>query len=300
MEFGHHFRADVPQTPNCNPRRYRQGVRSLSIHFVKRTATFDVELLVGGPDDASPAARDATRAALLTLEGLAFCVIKPPDPLAEQYSLALFFDQDGDVQTSTYDFQDEVVARRWATEAAQKKPWRPELWDLFADLLRAEAPSPLRILELGAGPGLLAQRVLRDVPVSEYVLFDFSEPMIAMAKDTLGEREAVSFHLGNFKEPNWPSHVPGFFDAVISMQAVHEIRHKRHVPWLYAQAATLLRPEGALIICDAEPTPDQSEEQRQLGSTRREQEHAMLWAGLEQVVCHRFEHQYYVMSARKR
>lgn len=187
-----------------------------------------------------------------------------------------------------------------AAKAAQKKPWRPELWDLFARLLLEEATSPLRILELGAGPGLLAARIIQEVPVSEYVLFDFSEPMIAMAKDTLGERENVSFHLGNFKEPNWPHHVPGLFDAVISMQAVHEIRHKRHVPWLYAQAATLLRPEGVLIICEAEPTHEQCAEQRQLASTRREQEHAMLWAGLEQVVCHRFEHQYYVISARKK
>lgn len=180
---------------------------------------------------------------------------------------------------------DNAVAKRWLNETSEKKPWRPELWALFAHLLLKEATSPLRILELGAGPGLLAKRVLRDVPVSEYVLFDFSEPMIAMAKDTLGEREDVSFYRGNFKEPNWPRHVPGLFDVLISMQAVYEIRHKRHVPWLYAQAATLLRPEAVLIICDAEPTPEQSEEQRQLASTRREQEHAMLWAGFEQVVC---------------
>ena len=95
--------------------------------------------------------------------------------------MALFFDENGDVQTSTYDFRDGAVAQRWAAETAQNKPWRPELWALFADLLRKEATSPLRILELGAGPGLLAESVLKDVPVSEYVLFDVSEPMIAKA-----------------------------------------------------------------------------------------------------------------------
>lgn len=212
--------------------------------------------------------------------------------------MALYFDENGDVQTSSYDLQDEAIARRWAAEAAQNKPWRPEFWALFAELLLQEARSPLRILELGSGPGLLAERILREVAVSEYVLFDFSEPMFAMARETLGERNDVSFHMGSCKEPNWPRRVPGRFDAVISMQAVHEIRHKRHVPWLYAQAATLLRPAGILITCDAEPT-EQSEEQRQLASTRREQEQAMCWAGFEQVVCHRFEHQYYVISARK-
>ena len=39
------------------------------------------------------------------------------------------------MQTSTYDLQDEIVVQRWAAEAAQKKPWRPELWELFSDLL---------------------------------------------------------------------------------------------------------------------------------------------------------------------
>jgi len=212
--------------------------------------------------------------------------------------MALVFDENGDVQTTTYDLQDEAIARTWATESASNKPWRPELRASFSELLKPLATSPLRILELGSGPGLLAKQVLHDVPVREYVLFDFSEPMMVMAKEALGDRTDVSYHRGDFKEPNWPGKVSGIFDAIISMQAVHEIRHKRHIPWLYAQAATLLRPDGLLLISDAEPTDDQSAEQRQLASTRREQEYAMLWAGYEGVQCHRFEHRYYLISGR--
>jgi SAM-dependent methyltransferase len=213
--------------------------------------------------------------------------------------MALVFDENGDVQTTTVDLQDEKVARQWATESASNKPWRSEFRASFAELLREQANSPLRILELGSGPGLLAKRILQDVSVSEYVLFDFSNPMMNMAKEALGDRSEVSYHLGDFKEPDWPKRVSGVFDAIISMQAVHEIRHKKHIPWLYSQAATLLRPGGTLIVSDAEPTSDQSDEARQLASTRKEQEYAMLWAGFEDVQCHKFEHQYYLISAKK-
>lgn len=213
--------------------------------------------------------------------------------------MVLVFDQNGDVQTTVVDLKDEAIARQWAAESASNKPWRPEFRAVFADLLRLQATAPLRILELGSGPGLLAKRVLEDVPVAEYVLFDFSEPMMRMARETLGERPEVSYHLGDFKLPNWPSGLDGPFDAVISMQAIHEIRHKRHVPWLYAQAGTLLRSGGTLLVSDAEPTAEHSEQVRQLASSRKEQEYAMLWAGFEQVTCHKFEHQYYLFSAKK-
>lgn len=213
--------------------------------------------------------------------------------------MALVFDENGDVQTTVVDLQDSAIARKWAIETATNKPWRAEFRESFAELLRPFAKAPIRILELGSGPGLLAKRILRDVPVREYVLFDFSDPMMQMARETLGPRAEVSYHIGDFRSHDWASKVPGVFDAVVSMQAVHEIRHKRHVPWLYAQTATLLRSGGLLIVSDAEPTADQSAQLRQLASTRREQEHAMLWAGFEGVQCHKFEHQYYLMSAHK-
>jgi SAM-dependent methyltransferase len=154
-------------------------------------------------------------------------------------------------------------------------------------------------LELGSGPGLLAQRVLLDVPVSEYVLLDFSEPMMRMARETLGPRDEVTYRLGDFKAQNWHHALLGPFDAVISMQAVHEIRHKRHVPRLYSQVATLLGPGGLLLVCDHEPAPDANELGLQLASTAAEQEQAMQSAGFVSVTRHLFEHRCYLLSALK-
>jgi SAM-dependent methyltransferase len=212
--------------------------------------------------------------------------------------VATWLGENGDVLT-TVDHRDEETARRWAVESAVGKPYRPRFRAEFARILAERGPAPQRILELGSGPGLLAERVLRDVGVSEYVLFDFSEAMMTMAREALGPRPDVTCHLGDFKAADWHLGLAGPFDAVISMQAVHEIRHKRHVPLLYSRVKTLLRPGGVLLICDHEPAADADELKRQLAASRQEQEQAMLSAGFVDARCHAFEHQCYLMSASK-
>jgi SAM-dependent methyltransferase len=212
--------------------------------------------------------------------------------------MPLSLGQNGDILT-TVDHRDEETARRWAIESAVGKPWRPAFRAAFARILGERGPAPQRILELGSGPGLLARRVLRHVAVSEYVLLDFSEPMMRMARETLGQRDDISYWLCDFKEHNWHHALGGPFDAVISMQAVHELRHKRHVPRLYAEVATLLGAGGLLLVCDHEPAPDANELAQQLASTADEQERAMESAGFVSVNRHLFEHRCYLISALK-
>ena len=62
------------------------------------------------------------------------------------------------------------------------------------------------------------------------------------------------------------------------MQAVHEIRHKRHVPKLYQQIRSLLAPGGRLLVCDHTPKDD-SLRWTSLHMTAREQLEAMALAG---------------------
>lgn len=218
--------------------------------------------------------------------------------LSPREIMPLSLGQNGDV-LSTVDHRDEETARRWAIESAVGKPWRPTFRAAFARILGEIGPAPPRILELGSGPGLLARRVLLDLAVSEYVLLDFSEPMMRMARETLGPREDVTYRLCDFKGQSWHQSLAGPFDAVISMQAVHEIRHKRHVPRLYSEVATLLRPGGLLLVCDHEPAPDANELALQLASTADEQEQAMQSAGFVSMTRQLFERRCYLISALK-
>ncbi len=63
------------------------------------------------------------------------------------------------------------------------------------------------------------------------------------------------------------------------MQAVHEIRHKRHVPRLYAEVRELLAPGGLLAVCDGMPRDPRSLVQQSLYLTAKEQVAALTQAG---------------------
>jgi SAM-dependent methyltransferase len=127
--------------------------------------------------------------------------------------------------------------------------------------------------------------VLDACDVERYTLFDFSPPMLEMCSARLAGRDAVRFLLGDFTQPDWPEALDPPFDAVVAMQAVHEVRHKRHVPSLYTRVRSLLRPGGMLVVCDHEP-PDDSARFRALHSTVDEQHAALGGAGFVRVTTH--------------
>lgn len=174
----------------------------------------------------------------------------------------------------------EVAA--WAEAADRKRPWRSEIRDRFAEIVATLRPGA-RVLELGSGPGFLAQRVLQRCPdLESYTLVDFSEPMLALSRKRLAQFPAASFVRASFKSAGWTSSIEGRFDCVLSMQAVHELRHKQHAPRLYAQVHGILAVPGRILICDHLPFDD-TPRSIALYMTEEEQRLALARAGFAQV-----------------
>jgi ubiquinone/menaquinone biosynthesis C-methylase UbiE len=141
-------------------------------------------------------------------------------------------------------------ASEWEATAMQQRPWRTEFFAKFADELAHLKPAANRVLELGSGPGFLASRLLSAFPDLRMTLLDFSEAMHALAQRRVGAMaDRVEFILRSFKNSEW---VQGLheFDAVITNQAVHELRHKRHAKELHRQVTTVLRSGGTYLVCD--------------------------------------------------
>ena len=154
------------------------------------------------------------------------------------------------------DLQDAVQAKAWADAADRKRPLRVVVRNAIVERLETLSPGA-RVLELGSGPGFLAELVLRRCPQLEcYTLLDFSEPMLNMSRERLAPFPAARFVLGDFRAAEWTTRVEAPFEAIVSMQAVHEVRHKRHVPRLYRQIRELLVPAGLFLICDRTPEDD--------------------------------------------
>lgn len=165
---------------------------------------------------------------------------------------------------------------------AQNRPGRAEMFELFGHELRALGNTNATVLELGSGPGFLAAFLLDALPTLRLTLVDFSAPMHDLARARLGPRAAqVTFLQRSFKDPDWPQGL-GLFDAVITNQAVHELRHKRHAPRLHAAVRQVLRPGGVYLVTDGF-FGTEGLQNNQLHMTVAEQQATLLAAGFSQV-----------------
>jgi SAM-dependent methyltransferase len=175
-------------------------------------------------------------------------------------------DQDGEDLPYGEDFHDETQAAAWSDAAVRKRPWQPVIFELFVKAVTESGVPEPRILELGSGPGFLAEHVLdRRASVAQYTLLDFSAPMHSLRRQRLHEhRSRTRFVQADFKNETWASKFEGPFDFVLSLQAVHELRHKRHASRLYAQIRALLSPGTEFVVCDHLPDSAPSARHRRL------------------------------------
>jgi SAM-dependent methyltransferase len=190
-------------------------------------------------------------------------------------------------------------AREWERTVMSRRPWRTEFFASISAEIAAAGPTVSRILELGSGPGFLAQYLLQTlnmeaspgVPPStrsgikrdiSYVMLDFSAAMHQLARERLGPlTERVEFLERDFKQPGWDAGL-GLYDCVVTMQAVHELRHKRYAAGLHAQVRQLLTPGGCYLVCDHYYGQDGMQND-QLYMSIDEQRNALSQAGFTQI-----------------
>ncbi|WP_020182214.1 class I SAM-dependent methyltransferase [Methylotenera sp. 1P/1] len=141
-------------------------------------------------------------------------------------------------------------AKEWESTAMSKRPSRIEFFAEFAAAIKAAQVPVSRVLELGSGPGFLAKHLLIALPAITYVALDFSTAMHELAGKRLGSCSSrVQFVERSFRDPAWSLGL-GSFEAIVTNQAVHELRHKHYAQELHTQARKLLVPGGVYLVCD--------------------------------------------------
>lgn len=151
--------------------------------------------------------------------------------------------------TGPHDYFNRDYVREWTESANLKRPFRVLFLEAFArELRRVEGA---KVLDIGAGPGFLAEHLLARCDIESYDLLDFSPHMLELARERLAQFDGkVSFHQKSFLEDGWWKKLPAPFDVVVSMQAVHELRDTARIPPLYRDAGFILRSGGVILVAD--------------------------------------------------
>jgi ubiquinone/menaquinone biosynthesis C-methylase UbiE len=77
---------------------------------------------------------------------------------------------------------------------------------------------PRRIVDLGAGTGLLTYFWYQQFPNSEYILMDIADDMLNVAKRRFSGIDTISYQVGDYT-----ACLPSDFDAVISALSIHHL-----------------------------------------------------------------------------
>ena len=152
---------------------------------------------------------------------------------------------------SDHDFFDPGYVKQWTDSIVRYRPERQQLFKAFAAEAAGIQKDQLSVLELGCGPGFLAEQLLQNCNISRYTLVDFSPHMLELSRERLaGFKDRTVFFQRDFKKKSWTAAIPADFDLIVSLQAVHELRHASRIPRLYGQIYNLLVPGGSLLVCD--------------------------------------------------
>jgi tRNA (cmo5U34)-methyltransferase len=143
-------------------------------------------------------------------------------------------------------------APRYTALRRRLVPGYDEFYGAVVDVLSLSAQPPRRVLDLGAGTGLLSARMAEAFPDTEFELLDGSEPMLAEARVRLGDAVAA-VHVADMADP-LPA---GPFDAIVSALAIHHLTDadKRH---LFSRAREALVAGGVFVNAEqvAGPTDE--------------------------------------------
>jgi ubiquinone/menaquinone biosynthesis C-methylase UbiE len=153
-------------------------------------------------------------------------------------------------------WQTPELTQNFLTKTRAALPLAAAQLDVMLFVIRRALPDVGTFLDVGSGSGILSRLLLQQYPQAKAVLVDFSEPMLAAARDTLPP-EQTTIVQQDLNDTAWlnpvQSHAP--FDAVVSGYAIHHLTDERKKS-LYQEIFGLLKPGGIFINVEhiASPT----------------------------------------------
>jgi len=149
---------------------------------------------------------------------------------------------------SEHEWGSKEYDQEWVNKDSQRAAEREAQFSAAISWLSVFLRGPSRVMDLGCGPGTLAEKLLAAFPEMSVICSDGSDEMLRLAGQrlaTYGGR--VSFVQADFSAQNWAAALPRQLDAVVSARAIHNLRKLKLIGPVYAEIHELLRPGGVFL-----------------------------------------------------
>lgn len=179
----------------------------------------------------------------------------------------------------TIEEQFNIIAKEYDCNRKKFISCFDEFYKLTTDFITSNINAPNRILDLGAGTGLLSYFWYLNFPESEYVLVDIAQDMINVAKKRFGGIDSIKYETLDYSE-KFPQ---GDFDCIISALSIHHLSDEEKKS-LFKRIYEKLPSEGIFVnydqFCGGSPKMNRwfdSYWEKQLENCSLKQEDIRLW-----------------------
>lgn len=138
--------------------------------------------------------------------------------------------------------QFNLIANEYDKNRRKFLPCFDDYYENSTNFIAANIAEPKRVMDLGAGTGLLTRFWVQCYPSAEYVLVDIADEMLEVARKRFAGRDNVSYKIMNYVK-ELPS---GSFDVVTSALSIHHLENEEKQN-LFARIYDLL-PSGGLLV----------------------------------------------------
>ena len=138
--------------------------------------------------------------------------------------------------------QFNLIAAEYDANRRKFIPCFDDFYQSTTELLAGNLPAPRRVLDLGAGTGLLAYFWYQHFPAAEYLLVDIADEMLKVARQRFAGLANVSYQILDYAEALPVQH----FDVFISALSIHHLtdeKKERLFSRIYAKL-----PSGGLFV----------------------------------------------------
>lgn len=138
--------------------------------------------------------------------------------------------------------QFNLIAEQYDSNRRKFIPCFDDFYANTTKFIASNINAPKRVIDLGAGTGILTYFWYQQFPDSEYILVDLADEMLNIARKRFENIGNVSYQIENYKDK-----LPDvLFDTVISALSIHHLEHQDKAS-LFANIYDRL-PNGGLFI----------------------------------------------------